>query len=440
MRLNRLCCVFSVCLLAISSTYAQQKPQPKIDTAEQGRLHDMLREISKAVKKNYYDPTLHGIDIDARYKEYDARLAKAAMPSAAYREVAAFLSAFHDSHLYFVPPSRNLRFDAGYRMEMVGDRCFVTLVKPKTDAAGKLHAGDEVAHFQGYSISRADFHEMDYYFHNLAPVPVEQLDIFAPNGDRRTVDVKSKIREGKRTLVTGDDQENDVWDEIREGERDSKRFDERIIETEPVMYWKMAEFRADNTTIDAIFDKARNHPALILDLRDNGGGSVSTLERVVGHFFNHDVKIAERVSRKPEKPMLAKASSKPYTGKVIVLINSRSASASELLARVLQLEHRGTVIGDISAGAVMQARYTEDTVGLDTKIIYGMSITDANLLMADGKSIENIGVIPDEKLLPSANDMAINLDPVMAAAAKSVDVKLTPAEAGKLFPYIWGEL
>jgi len=62
-----------------------------MDSAEQGRMEDMLREISKSVKKNYYDPTFHGIDIDARYREYAAQLDKAATPSAAFHVIAAFL-------------------------------------------------------------------------------------------------------------------------------------------------------------------------------------------------------------------------------------------------------------------------------------------------------------------------------------------------------------
>jgi len=351
-----------------------------------------------------------------------------------------FFSGFHDSHLFFVPPSRNLHFDSGYRMEMVGDRCFVTQVKPKTDAFEKLHPGDEIAHFQGYSVSRDDFHDIDYFFHGLSPSPVEELDIFAPDGERRSVSVKSSYREVKRSLVVGDDENNDLWYEMRDAERDEHRFEERTIETDQVLYWKMAEFHADPMTLDGIFDKARNHPALILDLRDNGGGSVDTLEHLVGHLFDHDVKIADLVSRKPEKPMIAKGNSKPYKGKVIVLINSRSASASELLARVLQLEHRGTVIGDNSAGAVMEARFFSDSVGLDTKVFYATSITRANLIMADGKSLENIGVVPDEKVLPSAKDLANNLDPAMSRAADLAGVKLTSAEAGKLFPFLWPTL
>jgi C-terminal processing protease CtpA/Prc len=441
MRFRVLCCISISLILgpALQNLQAQKAPL-KLDSGERVRMEDMFREIWKSVKKNYYDPNFRGIDIDARYHEYNAQLDKAATPSAAFHVIAAFLSGFHDSHLYFVPPGRNLRFDSGYRMGMVGDRCFVTTVKPKTDAFEKLHPGDEIAHFQGFTITRDDFHDIDYFFHHLAPLPVEQLDIFAPGGERRTVDVKSSYREVKRTLIVGDEENNDLWDELREAEQDEHRYEERTVESDQVLYWKMAEFRADPMTLDGIFDKARRHPTLILDLRDNGGGSVDTLKHLVGHFFDHDVKIADLVSRKPEKPMIAKADSRPYKGKVIVLINSRSASGSELLARVLQLEHRGIIVGDTSSGAVMEARFLQDSVGLDTKVFYGTSITYANLIMADGKSLENVGVTPDEKILPSAKDLANNLDPAMSRAAELADVKLTPAEAAKLFPYLWAAL
>jgi C-terminal processing protease CtpA/Prc len=444
MKVRALGCALLFFLGSSTQNLPAQKPSSKLDSVEQGRMEDMLREIWKSVKKDYYDPNFRGIDIDARYREYNAKVDSARTPSEAFHVIAAFLSGFHDSHLFFVPPNRNLRFDSGYRMEMVGERCFVTLVKPKTDAAEKLRPGDEIAHFQGYTVSRDDFHDIDYFFHRLSPLPVEQLDIFTPEGERKSVDIKSSFREVKRSLVVsinGMDPENsDLWDEISESEKAVDRLTERTIETDKVLYWKMPMFRADAMMLAGIFDKARKHPALIIDLRDNGGGSVVTLEHLIGHLFDHDIKIADLVSRKSEKPMIAKADAKPYTGKVIVLVNSRSASASELFARVIQLEHRGTIVGDISAGAVMESRFYSDSVGLDTKVFYATSITFANLLMADGKSLENVGVVPDEKVLPSAKDLANHLDPVMSRAAKLADVELTPVEAGKLFPYLWENL
>ena len=71
---------------------------------------------------------------------------------------------------------------------------------------------------------------------------------------------------------------------------------------------------------------------------------------------------------------------------------------------------------------------------------YAVAVTDANLIMSDGKSLEKTGVVPDEVLLPTAADLAAGRDPVLAHAAESVGAKLDSTEAGKLIPFEWKPL
>jgi carboxyl-terminal processing protease len=205
-----------------------------------------------------------------------------------------------------------------------------------------------------------------------------------------------------------------------------------------LMILKLPEFMFNQDEIDRLMGKARKHQALIIDLRGNPGGAVDTLKYLLGGIFADEVKIADRKGRKEMKPEVAKGrGGKAFTGKVLVLVDSKSASAAELFARIVQLQKRGLVVGDRSSGSVMEAKHYEHKVGTETVVPYGVSITESDLIMSDGKSLEHTGVTPDEIVLPTAQDMANERDPVLAHAAALLGVKLSPEDAGKLFPFEW---
>ena len=90
-----------------SVTMAARAPQ-SLNANDLLKLDNMLRDGYEAVKKNYYDPAFHGVDLDARFKEYRERLKAVPTMSVGFTTVAAFLDPLKDSHTSFLPPSRSV--------------------------------------------------------------------------------------------------------------------------------------------------------------------------------------------------------------------------------------------------------------------------------------------------------------------------------------------
>lgn len=424
--------LLSIASLSISSA---QQPQRVLSKDDEWKISQILSDAHSEVKKHYYDAQLHGVNWDASYEKYSKMVGQANDLGAGFRIVAAYLDELHDSHTYFIPPERMKRYEYGFRYALVGNNCYVTRIRPGTDAATKLHVGDQLMLWNGFNVNRQDFHDLQYFFNLLSPQAAVQLDVRSPSGETRRVVVNTIVRPG--AMVTDLTKSEGIYDIIRRAENEEHASRSQVFERRDVMIWKLPEFSGDFDEVRRQLGAARKFKALILDLRGNPGGSVETLKMVVGGLFDHDVKMCDRVARKDTKPQTAKHWSDPFKGDLIVLIDGQSASASELLARIVQLEHRGKVIGDLSAGAVMEAQYHEDSRGADTKFFYAFMVTDANLVMTDGKSLEKAGVVPDEQSLPTAEDLAAGRDPVLAHAAELEGVKLDPVEAGKLFKYEW---
>src|SRR5260370_33176632 len=88
----------------------------------------------------------------------------------------------------------------------------------------------------------------------------------------------------------------------------------------------------------------------------------------------------------------------------------------------------------------MEATGFSHQVRVDNVVLSGASITNADVIMSDGKSIEHAGVIPDQLLIPTAEDMAAGRDPVLARAIELAGGRIDPVAAGKLFPVEWGTI
>lgn len=339
--------VFVATLFPFStSSYAQQQQpqQPPFGSFERERAQLMLDNVASDVKKHYYDPKFHGLDWDARVREAKEKIDKSTSQNAALSHIAGALSALDDSHTFFLPPSRPYVLDYGLEFQMIGDRCFVTRVRPGSDAEGKgVKAGDEVLDVGGFQPTRDNLWTMDYVLHTLRPQLSLRMNLRDPAGATRQVEAMTKFRELRRIKdLSGSSGGADIWEIYRAGEEARHLQRARTQEFgDDLMILKFPIFAFSQSEIEDLMNRARKHKALIIDLRENGGGSVETLKYLAENVLQNDTKIADRVSRKDTKPLLEKyRPHNPYSGKLVVLVDSRSASASEIFARAVQLEKR----------------------------------------------------------------------------------------------------
>ena len=398
----------------------------------------MLKTIKEDIRKNYYDPNFHGIDLDARFKVAEEKMELTKSNAEVFGIIAQTLIDFNDSHTAFLPPSRSARVEYGWLMKMFGDNCYVTQVRPHSDADAKgLKPGDLVQSVDGIHPTRANTWVFYYLYYQLAPRPSINVVVQSPGEQPRQLELKAKVQTG---LLIVDLTEGV---EIHRLEREEE--DEEILNAhrfrvfgDDLIIWKMPQFDLEKGDVDEKVDRVKKHQALILDLRGNSGGNEETLLRLIGNLCDHDVTIGEIKRRKESKPFLAKTrGAGGFKGKLVVLVDSESASASEVLARVVQLERRGVVLGDRTGGKVMRSRFHIHQIGLEKIVSYGANVTDADVIMSDGNSLEHSGVTPNLILLPTAADLHSGRDPVLSGAASLLGVKLDPLEAGKLFPFKW---
>ncbi len=368
-------------MLVFTPLPASSQQLSKID---RDRSKDMLVQIAAEVRQHYYDPKFHGVAWDAKVQEAKNSIDKAPTLNLAMSQIAWALDALHDSHTFFLPPPRPYRHQYGWEMEMVGDHCFITRVRPHSDAEAKaVNIGDEVLAVNGFAPTRDTMWLITYAFTYLRPLPGLRLSLKDVTGRQRQVDVMAKITPLK---VVGDLTNGaDLWDLVRESETEDHLMRARSVQiNDDLLILKFPHFMFSESEVNRILGSVRKHKALVLDLRGNSGGAVEILKQMVGGMFDHDVKIADRVGRGFDKPMIAKAHGGGFSGKLVVIVDSKSASAAELFARVVQLQKRGIVIGDRSSGSVMEAKHYSYHSGFNTVLFYGASITDADEVITDG--------------------------------------------------------
>jgi len=397
----------------------------------------MVHAIQHDLKKYYYDSTFHGLNLDALFDSTIAAINQANSVSDILGIVAGSLLPLNDSHTMFVPPAWRDEVEYPWELSMVGDTCFVIGLRPGADTAtlGGLTVGDAILAMDGFLPTRRAFWKLEYLYRALRPSPVVQFVTRAPGGQPRRVIAHAKVIPGKSTIdLTGSDGGTDIWNVIRRRQDIDQDYRDRFVWfSKDVMIWRMREFDAPEQ-IDAAMRRARDFAALIIDLRGNHGGAVSALMRLTGSLIDRVDTIAMGQQRDRRVPEVSKPADHPYRGKVIILVDHRSASASEALSKTVQLAGRGVVLGDTTWGALMTSRYYGHQTGSgEATVFYGVTVSISDYVASDGSRPEGVGVIPDEVVLPSGADLAAHRDPVLARALARLGMPMSPEDAGKLF-------
>ncbi len=268
--------------------------------------HAVLKVIKRDIEKHYYDSTFHGIDLEAQFEEAREKIDSATSTSQVFAIIAQALLDLNDSHTAFWPPSRAARTEYGWQMRIIGDLCYVAAVQPGSDAEAKgLKVGEIIRSIGAWAPTRDNMSTLEYGYYTIWPQRGMRLLVGGLDGQERQLDVMAKIKEGRRLydLVEG----SDYWRLVDEARSESRLYRDRYHEIgEDVIIWKMPRWDMSPQKATKTMDKVRKFPALILDLRGNSGGYVSMLERLTGHFFDRDIKIADWSGRTEFKPSIAK--------------------------------------------------------------------------------------------------------------------------------------
>jgi len=436
-RLRRRTLTVAITCIGVAVFAAPVAHAQDLSGAERRKMEDMLRGVRTQIETYYYDSTYTGLNLSAVYDSAAERIRDAHALDGALAAIAWFTLELHDSHTYFNPPPRTVQAEYGWEMRMVGDSCFVFRVKPESDAERQgVHRGDRVESINGLVPTRDNLWQISYLFWVLSPRPSLRVVVRAPDGNSRTLDLASKVRErGKIMDMTGADGGRDIGQLVREGERDAEELRGLTFEAgADILIWKMPTFEIPLDAVRDALNRTRGRKTLVLDLRGNGGGYERVMLELVGQLSRDDVVVGKTRERARLSPLVAKgAGSNAFTGELYVLVDSRSASASEILARSVQLTKRGKILGDRTAGAVMRARYHPLKLGMETATFYGVQVTEADLVMSDDTRLERIGVTPDRIVLPSANDLAAGRDVVLAQALTLAGLPTDPDRAGSIY-------
>jgi carboxyl-terminal processing protease len=153
---------------------------------------------------------------------------------------------------------------------------------------------------------------------------------------------------------------------------------------------------------------------LVLDLRGNQGGLLGMIGGLRGLLESSPVSLGIMKSRSGRVSLMAFPQRMPYSGPIVILIDSATQSAAEMFASGLQENGRATVVGEQSAGNTLPSAIMK----LPTGALFQYGFADYETI--NGSRLEGRGILPDVNVELSRRSLLAGPDPQLAAALRKI--------------------
>lgn len=399
-----LICFCAALLAGCATAPTEYREPPALSAASRRALNERVFDRAwSLVNRHYFDPRFRGVDWAAARDRYREQAIAASDEATLYGVLNQMCGELKESHLTALSPRRahewstEHRAAVGIRWQLAEGKRVVSDVLPGSPAD---LAGVKIGWI---ALSRNDtpLREGDpFVTHVGVPVRYAFLD---EHDEPRTLKMVPQ-------LLTFDREESR---DLGEG------------------WWYLRFDRFSVGSIRWLSRELKTHAAstgVVVDLRQNGGGSAFALSLAIAEFFPRRVaegRMVQRGGAVEETKSLAWRSAR-YRGDVVLLVGRSSASAAEIFSHVLQYHHRAKIFGQPTAGAVIYAR----NFGLPDGGSIQIPVTD--YVGLDGRRLEGRGVTPDVSVPPpTLKDLRTGRDVVLERAMSRNEREISGATGSR---------
>jgi len=386
---------------------------------------EIFEKVWKEIHDHYYDPSFNGVNWDEIHARYRPLIEEPADDQDFYALMSRMTGELHDAHTRFNSPEQWRSYkkqqgvSSGISVDDVDGKTVVTAVRRDSSAA---HAGIE----PGMVILTIDG----------KPVAerIAEIERSKPSSSSERA---TRIFSYGRLFAGPPETEMKLGLERMDGSRFDVILQRQIYSSAPDVatdvlpsgngYIRFDGFQpAITKEFRQALERFKNAPGLVVDLRRNGGGDLGVLLPIAGYFFDKKTLFAKDKTRSgkplsefagifrlPLELYVGRPGDQIYSGPVVILVDARSASSSEVFAAGMQDSQRAKIVGSQSCGCVLGIARPRVMKGGGV-----LEMSEVLWFSPKGRKLEGTGILPDETVAPTLRDLQRRRDPAIETAEK----------------------